>query len=702
MRARYPDSEGFVERDGVKVAYEVHGSGATTILLAPTWAVVDSRVWKAQVAYLARHFRVITVDPRGNGRSDRPTRPEAYRDVEYAEDLVAVLDAVGVDRAVVVGLCSGAWFAVIAASRHPQRFLGLVAIPPAAPFLTAPLPHRVQFGFDDVLDSDEGWARYNRHYWRRDFRGFLEFFFAELLPEPHSTKQLEDCIEYGSQTDAETLLYEMETDCYVADRAGTEALLRTIGCPVLAVQGEQDRCQPLERSARFAELTGGELVVVPGGGHLLPVRAPVAVNRWIREFAERVAQPPARPAVRRWTRPLDRPRRLLYLSSPIGLGHARRDLAIADALRELRPGLRIEWLAQHPVTAMLRHRGEYVHPASDFLANESAHIEAEAGEHDLHAFQAIRRMDEILVANFMVFADLVDGEPYDAWVGDEAWELDYFLHENPELKRAAYVWLTDFVGWLPMPGGGPAEAALTADYNAEMVEQVARFPRLRDRSLFVGNPDDLVANPLGPGLPSIRDWTRQHFDFTGYITGSAPVDREQARAELGYLPDERVCVVAVGGSGVGSHLLRRVAAAYPLARAALPDLRMIVVAGPRIDPASLGVPAGVEVRGFVPDLHRHLAACDVAIVHGGLTTTMELTAAGTPFVYVPLRNHFEENFHVRHRLANYRAGRCLEYDELTPERIAQVLAEESARRGAYRPVETDGARRAAEMVAELL
>ena len=242
---------------------------------------------------------------------------------------------------------------------------------------------------------------------------------------------------------------------------------------------------------------------------------------------------------------------MLYLSSPIGLGHVERDAAIVDALRRQRPGVQVDWLAQHPVTEVLGRRGERVHPASRHLVTESAHIESEAGEHDLHAFQAIRRMDEILVANFMVFADLAEREHYDLWVGDEAWELDYFLHENPELKRSAYAWLTDFVGWLPMDA---AEADLTADYNAEMVEQIARFPRLRDRAVFVGNPADLVDDPLGPGLPSIRDWTEGHFAFSGYVTDFPPVDddeRARLRAELGWAPDEPVCVATVGGSGVG-------------------------------------------------------------------------------------------------------------------------------------------------------
>ena len=177
-------------------------------------------------------------------------------------------------------------------------------------------------------------------------------------------------------------------------------------------------------------------------------------------------------------------KRALYVSSPIGLGHARRDVAIAKELRKLQPDLEIDWLAQNPVTKVLEGEGERIHPASAHLANESSHIESESAEHDLHCFQAWRRMDEILVANFMVFHDLMEAEHYDLWIGDEAWELDYYLHENPELKRAEYVWLTDFVGWLPMEDGGEREAFLTADYNAEMIEHIARSrPASRPRAV---------------------------------------------------------------------------------------------------------------------------------------------------------------------------------------------------------------------------
>jgi len=407
-----------------------------------------------------------------------------------------------------------------------------------------------------------------------------------------------------------------------------------------------------------------------------------------------------------WVRAQRRPRRALFLSSPIGLGHARRDVAIAQELRTLHPDLRIEWLAQHPVTRVLANAGEPVHPASALLANESAHIEDESADHDLHAFQAIRRMDEILVNNFMVFNDVVDDTYYDLVIGDEAWDVDYFLHENPELKRFAFAWMTDFVGWLPMPAGGDAEADLTADYNAEMLEQRARYRRLRDRSIFVGNPDDIVDASFGPGMPRIRDWTEAHFDFAGYVTGFAPPtaqERAAARARLGYRDDDALCIVTVGGSGVGDALLHRVMDAIPLARRKLPDLKFLVVTGPRIDPATLPRRQGTKVRGFVPDLYLSLAACDVAVVQGGLTTCMELTAAKRPFLFVPLENHFEQNFHVRRRLENYGGGRCIRYSEACdPDALAAAIVAEVSRDVDYRPVETDGAARAAAMLAELI
>jgi pimeloyl-ACP methyl ester carboxylesterase len=694
-RARHPDETGVVARGGVRLGYEVYGEGPLTFLLLPTWSIVHSRHWKAQIPYLARHARVVAFDGRGNGGSDRPQDPAAYDARELAADALAVLDATGTERAVLLSLSLGSQQALLLAAEHPERVAGAVFVGPS--LAVAPgHADRVVGDFEAQLETDEGWAKYNADYWRRDYAGFLEFFFAQCLPEPHSTKQHEDCVGWGLETDPETLIASSLGRWL--EEAEVHKLCARVRCPVLVVHGDHDRISPHARGAALAERTGGTLVTFEGSGHLPHTRDPVKVNRLIRDFA-------CPPEPRRWRRARTRRKRALYLSSPIGLGHAQRDLAIADELRKLHPDLEIDWLAQDPVTRVLAAQGERIHPASAHLASESGHFESESAEHDLHCFEAVRRMDEILVANFMVFDDLVRDEQYDVWIGDEAWELDHFLHENPELKSAPYVWLTDFVGWLPMPDCGGREATLTADYNAEMIEHIARHPRLRDRSLFVGDPDDVVPHGFGPDLPLIRSWTEEHYDFTGYVTGFDPAalrDRDALRAELGYRPDEAVCLVTVGGSGVGGALLRRVIAAYPEAKQLVPALRMVVVTGPRIDPASLPRHDGLEVRSYVHGLYRHLAACDLAVVQGGLTTSMELTANRRPFLYFPLRHHFEQSFHVRHRLERHGAGRAMDFETDGPSQIAAAIAAEIGRPVDYRPVDAGGAARAARLIADLL
>ena len=239
---------------------------------------------------------------------------------------------------------------------------------------------------------------------------------------------------------------------------------------MLIVHGTNDVLVPVAASeALHAVMAGSQLVCFEGIGHGLVGRKPVRFNLLLHEFLGR-ARPGVNPRRNGGAR---QARRALFVSSPIGLGHAWRDVAIADALRQLVPNLEIEWLAQDPVTRVLETRGERIHPMSAALSNESRHIESECGEHDLHAFQAYRRMDEILVANFLVFHDAVKDSRYDLWLADEGWDIDYFLHEHPNLKTAPYVWLTDFVGWLPMR---PEEEWLTADYNAQMLEHIDQNP----------------------------------------------------------------------------------------------------------------------------------------------------------------------------------------------------------------------------------
>ena len=702
-RARYPDTEGFVERDGQRLFYEVYGEGEQTLFLLPTW-LIHSRHWKMQIPYLARHFRVLVMDGLGNGGSDRCRDPLRYGAAEFARDGLAAMDATGTERALLVSLSRGAQFALEMARIAPERVAGAAFIGPFYPYTPSHwtlLTHPWAIEHAEVLSKPKPvwWGHFNPWQWRKDYPAFADWFVPRCLPEPHSTKAIEDAVGWALDSDPETLTATAYGHVHRKRRILRE-LAQNLDCPVLVISGDRDKIAPHRDARALARLAKGKFEVVRGAGHMPHARKPVQVNLALREFVD----PSFRrdPAVHRSG---DGRPRALFVSAPIGLGHVQRDVAVARELRKLVPDLQVDWLAQDPVTRVLEAEDEHIHPASEHLASESKHWESECAEHDLHCFEAMRRMDEILAANFMLFRDVVADTRYDLWVADEMWDIDYYLHENPNEKRAPYAWMTDFVGFVPMPDGGDREAFLAADYNAQMVEHIAAHPTLRDRSIYVGDPEDLIREPLGPDLPTIRDWTQANFDCAGYITGFDPAqfaDRHALRAELGYGEDERVCIVTVGGTNVGIDLLRRVVAAAPLARERVPNLRMIVVAGPRIDRHALDAPDGVEVRPYVHHLYRNLAACDLAVVQGGLTTSMELTANRRPFLSFPLKHHFEQQVHVRHRVQRYGAARFMDYDSETPETIADAITAEIGRDVHCQDVATDGARLAAQHIAELL
>ena len=706
MRARPPDESGYVVNAAARIYYEVHGSGEQTLLLLPTWAIVDSRHWKMQVPSLARYYRVITFDPRGNGLSDRPRDPAAYADTVVTSDIRAVLDATGTERAVLAGFCTGFIWALLFATAEPECVAGIVAIAPTLPIPPADPWGRSEHSFDDVPHSTEGWGKENRHYWRRDWRGYVEFFMSQIATEPHSTKPYDDLVEWGMQTDAETMLCDADAPHQIADEKQAVQLCRALTCPVLVIGGDQDKIVPPERPRRIAELTGADLLVIHGGGHAPHVRFPVPVNHAIRLFVDRLVPRPRKQTT--WQVTQGRPRRALWISSPIGLGHVQRDLAIARAVRARVPDLEIHWWAQPPVTQVLAEAGEMIHPASAEMASESAHWESEAADHDLPAFYAFRRMDEIFCANYLLFDDAVRDTSYDLWVGDECWEIDYYLHENPDRKIAPYVFMTDVIGFLPTDPADPREGGLCADYNADSIEKRERLPRLRDASMFIGSFDELPDRPFGPGLPGIRAWSRRWFSPVPYVIPFNPAayrDRARLRRRLGYPEDQPLLVAAVGGTAVGASLLELTCDAFARLRKQVPDARMMLISGPRIDPRLLPDIEGMDKRGYVPDLFEHLACADAAVVQGGLSTTMELVATGRPFIYFPLRGHWEQQHFVTHRLAYYRAGLRMDYATTSADDLAAAmrtaLAQSSTGPG-YRPVPRGGARRAAGRIAALL
>jgi pimeloyl-ACP methyl ester carboxylesterase len=285
VRALLPDESGSVRG----IHWERFGDGDPTVLFVPAWAIVHSRAWKMQVPYFARHYRVVVFDPRGNGGSDRPGDPAAYSEAEYAEDALAVMDATGTERAVVVSLSLGAQRSLLLADAHPERVLGLAFIAPAVRLVPDhPMRGKYAQSFLEELDTDQGWAKMNAPYWRRDFRGFLEFFFSQAFTEPHSTKQIEDAVGWGLETDAETLIATALAEGL--DEQATREIAAGIACPVLVIHGEDDAIRPVAAGEELAAATGGELMRMTGVGHCPQARKPVAVNLALREFVERAAR----------------------------------------------------------------------------------------------------------------------------------------------------------------------------------------------------------------------------------------------------------------------------------------------------------------------------------------------------------------------------------------------------------------------------
>lgn len=300
-RARYPDHDGFVERDGVRVFYEVYGEGDTTLLFLPAWAVCYSRLWKAQIPYFARHHRVVVFDGRGNGRSDRPANPEAYGDDEIIADALAVLDATNTARAIIVGASAGGWWGTMLAGLHPERVQAAVLMCPGTS-LGDPLPGRLEAEFDEVLETEEGWrGKWNRDYWLRDYPGFARWFAERCISERHSTRQVECMAEWILETTPETLLatmaapgwkkLEREGESGSPEPSGAEralALYERIECPTLVIHGDCDEVIAHNKGVAVADAIGAPLITLEGSGHAPQTRIPVKVNLLIRNFVESV------------------------------------------------------------------------------------------------------------------------------------------------------------------------------------------------------------------------------------------------------------------------------------------------------------------------------------------------------------------------------------------------------------------------------
>lgn len=396
-------------------------------------------------------------------------------------------------------------------------------------------------------------------------------------------------------------------------------------------------------------------------------------------------------------------RRLLFVSGSLGLGHATRDLAIARQLRHLQPDVDIDWLAADPASVLLAGAGERLLPEAAELANENVAAERAARGGGLNLTRYLLTSRAEWRRNVAVFRRVVSTQRYDLVIGDETYEINLALREDPSLKQWPFVTIFDFVG-LDAMTNSPLERLAVYIWNRKWCADYRRHRTPPyDLGLFVGEPDDVPETSFGPGLPGRRAFATAMYTFVGYVLpfeAAALPDTQTLRSELGY-GEGPLVIAAVGGTAIGGDLLSLCAAAFPTAHVALPGLRMVLVAGPRLASEHLQVPEGVDVRAFVPNLYRHFAACDLAIIQGGATSAIELMALRRPFVYVPLAGHSEQAG-VARNLRRRGAGVEMTFGAATARELGDTIVRTIGRKVTHDPIPADGAREAASRIAGLL
>ncbi|MBM3295373.1 MAG: hypothetical protein FJY82_12755 [Candidatus Aminicenantes bacterium] len=399
-------------------------------------------------------------------------------------------------------------------------------------------------------------------------------------------------------------------------------------------------------------------------------------------------------------------KKILFISGSIGLGHAVRDLAMARELRRMRPDAEISWIACPPASRILRDAGEKLLPEADLWSDENASAEKASSvkTFGLNIPRYLMAARKEWKNNIEVFKRLMSGTDFDLIIGDETYEITRALKKNPAIKKAPFLAIYDFIGLEAMTGN-PLERLAVHFWNRVWSKGYKKASRAINAVLFVGEIEDIPDRRMGFLLPSRRVWAEyRKVHYLGYVfpfSAADYADKSRIRQSLGY-GGEPLIVASVGGTGIGGELLDLCGRAFRLARREIPGLRLVLVCGPRVAPDSLAVPEGAEVRAYVPDLYRHFAACDLAIVQGGGTTTLELTALRRPFLYFPLEGHFEQSKYVAARLARHKAGIPMCFSKTTPESLARQITANIGREASWPPIPLDGAQKGAEIISRFL
>lgn len=395
-------------------------------------------------------------------------------------------------------------------------------------------------------------------------------------------------------------------------------------------------------------------------------------------------------------------KKILFISGSAGLGHLTRDIYIARELRRQYPAVEITWLSAPSMNELLVQAGEKLHPDAGKYGDDNIPAEKDIKGFHGNILKYVSNAKEIWAHNVEIFKEITNKECFDLVIGDETYEIVFAATKDPDILHAPFVMIYDCLGGLAMTRN-PLEMLGIYLLNRTWSQTHKLHDAGKLIGLFVGEFEDISDKSFGFLLPHRRDFSRAYFEFIGYVLPpdiEEYTDRAKARAELGYSENPLV-ICSIGGTALGKDLLELCGQAFPLIREKIPDLRMVLVCGPRLAPESLDVPAGVEAKGYVPTLYRHLAASDLVITLGGGTTTLELTALGRPFLYFPF-GHFEQEIYVADRIARHKAGVKMQFYQTTPESLAEAVVTNLRREGNYAAIPTEGAPKAAHFIGKLL
>jgi len=403
-------------------------------------------------------------------------------------------------------------------------------------------------------------------------------------------------------------------------------------------------------------------------------------------------------------------KKILFISGSVGLGHVVRDLVIAKELRKQNPEVELFWLASKPASTVLKEAGETLVPEVEKWAQESDAMEnlnkeyADKGKvYTANLAKYLFNSKEAWGNNVKIFKQLVDKEQFDLVIGDEAYEIAIALRESIITIKPTFVMLYDFIG-LDTMTKNPLEKLIAYKTNKGWAKGYAKVLDSVITRIFIGELEDVPDKRFGFLLPNRRKSASEKYNFVGYVLPFNPeeyTDKQKIREKLGY-GKEPMMICATGGTKIGQPLLELCAESFSIIKEKIQDINMVLVTGPRITGESFKKTTSLVINEYVPNLYEHFAACDLAIVQGGSTTTLELTALNRSFIYFPIEGHAEQQLHVAPRLKRFNAGIKMQFSQTTPEMLAEKVISNIGKETNYSSIPLDGAKNTVKIINQIL